>query len=417
MRTSSVKRLCVTGVAWVLLGACAPPVNQIPPPCVDTTKTRASARSSSVCRFDGSATLPAAAADGTIAIPPDHPLLSYSGRLDCRAAGGPLLGFVGSSVRVRFVGTGLELKLKDFGQGTAQTTNYYDVAIDGQAPGLLEVSSRQERYVLARGLSAGEHEIELFKRVEAAPGGNVGAGRGQILGFVLHGTQLLPVSLPPRRLEFVGDSITCGYGDELSTDDPGSAPYTSKNSNGHKAYGALTAAALDAQYMAVAYSGRGISRNYADSAGQVLPELYLQSVPEDPSASAWDPAQYQADAVIINLGSNDFSTPGVNRVAFREGYVKFLARLRGYYPQSTLVVVMGPMLNDSYPPGEQALSSSSADVRAAIDERARAGDGRIRLIVLAEQTGPWGEDWHPTLATHQKMADALVPQLKAILGW
>jgi len=404
------------------LSSCAPPVNgQLPAPCAEKPVTRPKAasgpRSASVCRFEGPSALPAPGADGTIKIPADHPLLSYSGRMDCEAAGGPLLGFVGSSVRVRFVGTGLDLALKDFGRGTAQTTNYYDVSIDRRPPTLLEVSPERELYPLATGLVEGEHEVELFKRVEATTAGNQGAGKGQILGFVLHGKALLPVAGSRRRLEFIGDSITCGYGNELSTSDPGSAHYTTRNSNGHKAFGALTAARLGAEYMAVAYSGRGVSRNYADSPGPVLPELYLQSVPEEPSAHPWDPARYRPDAVVINLGSNDFSTPGVNREAFRTGYTDFLRRLRGYYPEAMFVIVIGPMLSDAYPPGAAALSSSTADIEAAIAARTRAGDLRIRLIVVPEQTGPWGEDWHPTVATHEKMAEQLSRELKAIMGW
>jgi lysophospholipase L1-like esterase len=406
----------------LLLAACAPATTALPPPCVDrfadqAKPSHAPRASDGVCSFDGPLTLPAAAADGSIAIAPNHPLVSYLGRVDCRNAGGPLLGFVGSSVRLRFVGTGLELKLKDFGGGTPQTTNYYDVSIDGQAPSLLEVSPQKQQYVLAANLSEGEHQVELFKRVEATPAGNVGAGKGQILGFVLHGKQLLPVSLPPRRLEFIGDSITVGYGNEISTNDPGSAPYTTKASNGRRAYGALTASLLGAQYLAVAYSGRGVSRNYADSPGQVLPDMYLQSVPEDASASAWDPGQYRPDAVIINLGSNDFSTPGVNRQAFLDGYIKFLAKLRGYYPQAMLVVVIGPMLSDSYPPGVNALTNSTADIKAALAARAQAGDSRVQIVNLATQSGPWGEDWHPTVATHEKMAQELSTSLKSIMGW
>lgn len=361
--------------------------------------------------------LPPAAADGTLAIPPDHPLLSYSGRLDCHAPGGPLLGFVGSSVRIRFYGTGLELKLKDFGEGTPQTTNYYDVSIDARTPTLLEVSPAQERYVLASGLSEGEHEVEVFKRVEATTAGHLGAGKGQILGFVLHGRALLPVAARARRLEFIGDSITCGYGNEVSTDNPGAAPYTTRASNGHRAYGALTAARLGAEYLAVAYSGRGISRNYADSPGLTLPQMYLDSVPEEPSAQPWDPAQYRPHAVVINLGSNDFSTSGVNRQAFLQGYIDFLARLRGYYPEAALLVVVGPMLNDAYPPGEKALTSALADIESALEARRNDGDRNLHLLVLPEQTGPWGEDWHPTIATHDKMAQEVSRKLKTILGW
>jgi lysophospholipase L1-like esterase len=381
------------------------------------SKALLSNKSDSVCKFDGPVTLPAPAADGSIAVAPNHPLVSYLGRVDCSAAGGPALSFVGSSIRLRFVGTGLQLRLKDFGGGTPQSTNYYDVSIDGAPPQLLEVSPKQERYALATNLKDGQHQIELFKRVESTPNGNVGAGKAQVLGFVLQGTRLLPVQLPPRRLEFIGDSITCGYGDEVATMDPNTAHYTTLASNGHKAYGAVTAALLDAQYMAVAYSGRGISRNYAGAAGPLLPDMYLQSMADEPSASAWDPAQYRPDAVIINLGTNDFSTPGVDRRAFTSGYVAFLTKLRGYYPNAALVVALGPMLSDNYPPGENAWTNVQADVKSAVDTRVQAGDQRVSIVTFAPQAGPWGEDWHPSLATHEKLAQELSAKLKPILGW
>lgn len=318
---------------------------------------------------------------------------------------------------MRFVGTGLELRLRDSGRGTPQTTNYYDVSVDGAPPRLLEVSPAQQSYTLAADLPPGEHQIELFKRVEAAPGGNGGAGVATVLGFVLRGTALLPALLPQRRLEFVGDSITCGYGNELETTNPDSAHYTTRASNGHQAYGALTAALLGAQYSAVAYSGRGVSRNYAGGAGTLLPDLYLSSVPEDPAARPWLPAQYVPDAVIINLGTNDFSTPGVDRRLFVTNYVKFLTALRGYYPNAALVAAIGPMLNDAYPPGENAWSHAQADISAAVAARRAAGDRNVHLLTFAPQSAPFGEDWHPTVATHRKMAEQLSQVLRQILNW
>ncbi len=377
----------------------------------------AQAEGSSVCSFSGSTELPSAAADGSIAVPATHPRISYTGRVDCQAPGGPALGYVGASVRVRFAGTGLELRLKDYGGGTPETTNYYDVSVDGREPTLLEVSPQQERYPLAADLPEGEHQVELFKRVEAAPGGSSGAGKAEILGFVLHGSALLPAEQPARRLEFIGDSITCGYGNELTTTTPDTAHYTTRNSNGHKAYGAVTAQLLGAQYSAVAYSGRGISRSFGGGAGRIMPDMYLSSIPEDSAASSWDPAQYLPDAVVINLGTNDFSTTGVDREVFKRNYVDFLSTLRGYYPKAALVAVIGPMLSDYYPPGENAWTNAQADIKAAVEARVTAGDSNVHFLAFAPQTAPYGEDWHPTVATHRKMAEQLSASLKGILAW
>jgi len=371
----------------------------------------------SVCHFSGSSALPAPSADGTVPVPATHPLVSYTGRMDCQSPGGPMLGFVGASVRLRFRGTAVSLRLKDFGGGTPQTTNYYDVAVDGRPSSVLAVSPAQQSYVLAQGLVDAEHEVELFKRVEAGPGGSPGAGKAQLLGFVVTGSAVLPVALPSRRLEFVGDSITCGYGNEVATTTPESAHYTTRESNGHKAYGALTAALLGARYMAVAYSGRGVSRNYSGAPGQLLPEMYLSSVPEDAAASRWDPAQYVPDAVIINLGTNDFSTPGLDRAAFLARYEQFLATLRGYYPQALLLATLGPMLSDYSPPGANAWTNARADVTAAVAARQEAGDRRVHAFFFLPQQPPYGQDWHPTVATHEQMAQALSAELKKRLGW
>jgi lysophospholipase L1-like esterase len=378
---------------------------------------RDAAVSDSVCRFGGSAALPAPSSDGSVTVPATHPLLSYGGRVDCLAPGGPSWGFVGANLRIRFRGTGVSVRLKDFGLGTPQATSFYDVNVDGGAPRLLEVTPQREQYELAAALAPGEHEVELFKRGEASPGGNPGAGKAQLLGVVLHGQQLLAVRRPARRLEFVGDSITCGYGNEASTMTPADVHFTTRGSNAHQAYGAMTAQALGAEYLAVAYSGRGVSRNYAGGGGPLLPDLYLSSVPDDARATAWDPAQYVPDAVIVNLGTNDYSTPGVDRPRFVRAYTEFLARLRGYYPRAALVAALGPMLSDFYPPGEQAWSHAQEDVNAAVAARRAAGDGNLHSVVFEPQTGPWGEDWHPTAATHRKMADQLQAALQKILGW
>jgi hypothetical protein len=52
----------------------------------------------------------------------------------------------------------------------------------------------------------------------------------------------------------------------------------------------------------------GVVRN-EDRPGATIPELYLDSLPYDPSAAPWNPAASVPDVVVVNLGTNDFS-PG-----------------------------------------------------------------------------------------------------------
>lgn len=373
--------------------------------------------SEDVCGFEGATTLAEAGADGFREVPAQHPAIWYAGRIDCANADGPALGFPGSSIRVRFDGTGLQLRLKDFGLGTPTATNFYDVSIDGAAPTVLAVSAATENYPLATDLAPGEHEVILGKRVESSPGGAANAGKGVILGFRLQGEALLQARGPKRRLEFVGDSITCGYGVELSTTDPDSFHFTTANENGRKSYGALTAGLLSAEYSAVAYSGKGMSRNYAGGAGETVPEFYLDTIPDDPTSSAWDPSRYVPDAVVINVGTNDFSTAGVDRVLYVEKYTTFLETLRGYYPDAAIVCAIGPMLSDYYPVGAKAWTNAQADVQAAVDARVADGDANVHFLAFAPQSSPYGEDWHPSAATQQTMAEQAATLLREKLGW
>ncbi len=363
-----------------------------------------------VCAFDGEKALPEPV-DGVREVSAKHPYLWYGGRVDCDAADGPGFAFPGVTVRVRFEGTALELKLRDHGTGTATTTNYYDVSVDGGEPTLLEASSETEVYPLATDLPAGEHEVVIWKRTET----NVGSG--EILGFRLTGDKLLPAQGHERRLEFIGDSITCGYGNEIETDMPDMFHFTSRNENSHNAYGAVTAQLLDAEYMAVSYSGKGMSRNYGGGAGKTVPEMYLDINADLSNGPVWDITRYTPDAVIINLGTNDFSTVGVDRDLYKSKYIEFLTTLRGYYPNAALVTAIGPMLSDYYPVGEMVWTKVQADIAEVVDARHAAGDDNVHTVIFQPQTSPYGEDWHPTKATHAAMAEQMSTKLKEVLGW
>ncbi|HKO90478.1 MAG TPA: SGNH/GDSL hydrolase family protein, partial [Polyangiaceae bacterium] len=354
--------------------------------------------SSGVCGFSAPVDYGAAGADGMVDVPPNDPNIFYMGRVDCRADG-PTFAFPGVSVRIRFEGDALDLRLRDSGTGTAQSTNYYDVSIDGAEPTRLEAAAGEQLYPLARGLSSGEHTAEIVKRVES----NGNSGKGQLLGLRLReGARLLPTAARALRLEFVGDSITCGYGNEVSTTTPDTFHYTTLNSNANRAYGAIVARQLGAEYVAVAVSGRGVYRNYSDGAGDVIPQVYDETLPDDAAAPAWDFARYTPDVVVVNLGTNDFSPPGPDHAAFQAAYTSFLSKLRGHYPGALLLAVVGPMLNDGFPAGVMAWTTIQSDVSTVVGELSAAGDTKLHYLALTPQSAPYGEDYHPTVATQER---------------
>jgi lysophospholipase L1-like esterase len=368
--------------------------------------------SSGVCGFTAPVSYGAPGADGLVDVPPNEPNIFYMGRVDCRPEG-PSFAFPAVSVRVRFTGDALDLRLRDSGTATATSTNYYDVSIDGAAPTRLQMTPGDAVYELARALGPGEHTAEIIKRVES----NGNSGKGQLLGFrVREGATLLPVAQKPLRLEFVGDSITSGYGNEVSTTTPDDFHYTTVNSNANAAYGAVAARVLDAEYVAVSISGRGVYRNYSDGAGEYAPAFFEDTLPDDAAAPAWDFARYVPDAVVVNLGTNDFSPPGPDHDAYKAAYSSFLKQIRGHYPGALLLAVAGPMLSDSFPPGVLAWTTNQSDIAAVVSELGAQGDSNVHFLALTPQTAPYGEDYHPTLATHQQMGQAVASELQRLLS-
>lgn len=356
-------------------------------------------------------------------ISPSHPLIRYTGRVDFSDPEAPFFSFPGVSIRVKFTGTQLRVQLDDNAlRQDVDTTNYFNVIVDGGEPVLLKTTPEQKEYVLAEELDAGEHEVELFKRSESSHGADLNVGKVTVRGFTVDGNAtLLAPAARKLKMEFIGDSITCGYGNELSVDDPSNNHFTTLNSNAYMAFGAIAARKLDGAYMAVAYSGRGIVRNYAGHDSPTLPDIYLHTLPDDPNAADWSPETWQPDYVVINLGTNDFSTGLTRRRDIDDlekqyglRYETFMQELLGFYPNATFILVIGPMLSDDFPPKYKALKRVRRTLEKLVKSFHQTGNENVHLLELPPQSPPFGEDYHPTIATHQKMADELVAFIQGL---
>ena len=75
------------------------------------------------------------------------------------------------------------------------------------------------------------------------------------------------------------------------------------------------------------------------------------------------------------------------------------------------------MLSDFYPEGIRAWTEIQAAMQEILATRAAAGDDNLTGIVFSPQSAPYGEDWHPTVATHEAMAQKLSELLATCLGW
>jgi lysophospholipase L1-like esterase len=205
-------------------------------------------------------------------------------------------------------------------------------------------------------------------------------------------------------MEIIGDSITAGYGDE------GVSPcsFSAETENHFLTYGAVAARSVGAELHTVAWSGKGIVYNYGDDMTEPLPDLYDRTIATE--GAAWD-FSWQPDVVVINLGTNDFSTDNDPPQELYVGhYVDFLAHLRDVYP-GAFILIVAPSL---YGAEVALVEGYLLDVVA---QRQAAGDPDVAFADINVTWDGSGCDGHPNVATHAGMADRLVEQLQLHLGW
>ena len=282
----------------------------------------------------------------------------------------------------------------------------YTVVVDGVvAPKFVPTGGLD---TVVYGLTPGMHEIHFYRRTEAH------LGESSFLGLELGPGELLaPAAAPARRLEVVGDSISCGYGNEGADQTCGFTPETE---NHYLSYGALAARAVGAELSTVAWSGKGVVCNYGDepdSCTAPLPEYYDRALPARPT-SQWNFSSWQPQAVVVNLGTNDFSTAhDPTEAEFEAAYSALLGKIRAAYAEAVILCTIGPMLF-----GDD-LAKARTSIARAVQARVDAGDAKVKVfeLVPTDPANGYGCDWHPSLQTHQVMAETLTAVLETELGW
>ena len=145
--------------------------------------------------------------------------------------------------------------------------------------------------------------------------------------------EIQPTAVKSRKIEFIGDSITCGYGvDDQST----TSHWSTSNSDGSKAFAYKTAQKLGAEYSMFAASGFGVISGYTGgdiNTLQTIPQYYgsqgfsWYTLPNGKQSMdiAWDFDVDEPDAIVINLGTNDSSytrNDEAKKAAFVKGYIE-----------------------------------------------------------------------------------------------
>jgi hypothetical protein len=332
----------------------------------------------------------------------DDKRLQYTGRIDFSSPAAPVISWPGTAIAGNFTGTTLSVRLDD-----QQGKNYFNVFIDGDLsyPFVLEAAKGDKTYLVAQGLAPGRHSFLITKRTEGEEGAT--SFRGLELA---DGGALLPP--PPRaahRIEFFGDSITSGMGNEGADN---GADDVKKDKNSFMSYASIAARALDAEIHMTSQSGIGVMISWFPF---TMPDFYDQLSAVGDNDSKWDFASWTPDVVVINLLQNDSWLIGrdhrlqpepdaAGRIA---AYQKFVARIRQLYPKAYIVCALGSM------EATRAGSAWPGYVTAAVANLRKGGDARIDTLFFPFT----GYGQHPRVKQHQQNAARLTAFIRQKMGW
>jgi len=328
--------------------------------------------------------------------------IRYSGRIAMTDSTAEL-SWSASSITINFRGTGISAILKD-----ERSDNNYNVIVDGNVIKILHPVADKTTYKLADSLSQGKHTLQLFKRTEWA------MGKTWFYGFNLSNstTLLTPPAAKKRKIEFFGNSITCGYADE---DTEGKDRGTSLYENGYLSYAAITARHFDAEFYNTSKSGIGITVSWFP---MVMSEMYDRADATDPN-NKWDFSKYTPQVVIINLFQNDswivkltnneqfkarFGTTPPTPEFIINAYQSFVKSIRSKYPAAKIICILGSM------DATKAGSPWPGYIDAAV---AGLNDKNIYTHFIPYKNTPG----HPSVKEQQAMADDLIAFMEKTVNW
>ena len=232
------------------------------------------------------------------------------------------------------------------------------------------------------------------------------------------GRDVAPTADKEPFIEFIGDSITCGYGVD---DEVAEHSFSTATEDVTKAYAYKTAELLDADYSMVSFSGYGIISGYTGDGNkipsQTVPQYYAKLGYSwtgggfAPSEISWDFGRRQPDIIVINLGTNDDSyCKNIEErcLEYQREYVNFLKTVREHNPNALIIGALGIMGQNLCPYAEAAIAQYSGET----------GDKNVSYLTLDEQRPEDGfaANWHPTETTHEKAAGRLAEKIREALA-
>ncbi len=339
---------------------------------------------------------------------PANELIRYAGRVDFANPNEPILISSASYIEFNFKGDSCIVSLKKL--NPPGEPNYISIELDGVDQGRIRLESETMEDIKIKTDGPGVHRVRVFKATEAQ-NNQIAIGGVKCIG-------LKPLDkLPELRIEFIGNSITCGMGNDMAAIPCDSGLWYNQH-NAYWAYGPIVARELEAQFLLSSVSGIGMYRNW-NSLSPVMPEVYENLYLNTDVTKRWDFNQFTPDLISICLGTNDLSLgDGANErlpfdsASYVDAYIKFLEMVYQHYPRVQVCLLTSPMVHGE--PGVQLSNCLNAVKQHYVKKNI---EKPLAIFEFPSELEPHGCSYHPDIEDHKEMAEVLMPFYKVLMNW
>lgn len=335
-----------------------------------------------------------------VLIPSSDSRINYYGRFDFTEPDKPKCNWSGSIIEASFSGPVIGMKME-------HENSYFDIEIDGKADTVISTGVQKD-FIFRKDLSDELHTVRIKFRSEKHWGTSVFYGL-----YLAEGNDLaVPPVRPLRKIEFIGDSHTAGYGIESASREC-TADQLNKYTNTNKTFAALVTQKFYAQSIILGNSGKGLVRNYGDSGKRSIepyPWYYTRTLSGYYESKTWNFSSWKPDLVVICLGTNDYSTtPHPDDSMYIGAYHNFIDSIYSNYPDVQVLCVS---------PGKGYLDPMDDNIRHVVEEEVKERNHKkVFFASYPDNMENTGCDWHPSIDDNIKIAGVLVDTIMEKLGW
>lgn len=353
----------------------------------------------------------------------------FFGRTDAGVQPGRVyFNWSGSGFSFSFTGTAAYARLHTASEGerrfpSPERQAWIGVYADGgeEAVARFSLDRPDGWYTLVQGLPAGRHTLRVVKHTEC------GYGRAALSALKTVGTRGPQPTRPyARRLEFIGDSITCGYGNICTTASPA---FITKEEDASRTYASFLGRLLGAEISCVCASGNGIFHDYGCGTHNLMPELYRYTdtmlaghLGAEPTP--WDFSRFVPHLIGIKLGANDSRYCDGWDLPDEAARTAALKKERRQAFSQRLLAFLDEVADKN--PGVPLLYITDTDtilldtILETLQTWKTARPRESLTSVTLDSKRPWegeGANGHWSAATHRRAALVLEPIIRDICGW